>query len=83
MPVGIFSQNLYDKGQQGLEGLPGAWCAAEVVEEPGTGSPPTFCPGWVLTAGSDLTEFLLSAAIISTSVQNSSSNCTVSSHIFQ
>lgn len=38
MPVCIFSQNLYDKGQQGLEGLPGPWCAAEVVEEPRTGS---------------------------------------------
>lgn len=38
MPVGIFSQNLYDKGQQALEGLPGPWCAAEVVEEPGAGS---------------------------------------------
>lgn len=38
MPACIFSQNLYDKGQQGLEGLPGPWCAAEVVEEPRTGS---------------------------------------------
>lgn len=56
MPVGIFSQNLSCKGQQGLEGLPGPWCATEVVEEPGAGSSQPS-----VQARSDLTEFLLSA----------------------
>lgn len=67
MSACIFSQNLCDKGKQGLEGLPGPWHAAVVVEEPATWNRqhPTFCPGWVLTTGSDLTKFLLCACPVS------------------